>query len=55
VPGGLNYYQAIDLVKSCLSGRKCVGLDMVELAPVGDDLVSPFTAACLVQRLIELV
>ncbi len=55
VPGGLNYYQAIDLVKSCLSGRKCVGLDMVELAPVRDDVVSPFTAACLLQRLIELL
>jgi len=30
-------------------------LDMVELAPFGDDVVSPFTAACLLQRLIELL
>jgi agmatinase len=55
VPGGLSYYQSIDLVESCLSGRKCVGVDMVELAPVYQDLVSPFTAACLMQRLLQLV
>jgi agmatinase len=55
VPGGLSYYQSIDLVKSCLAGRKCVGLDLVELAPVHQDLVSPFTAACLLQRLLQLV
>ena len=52
---GLSYYQSIDLVQSCLSGRKCVGLDLVELAPVHQDLVSPFTAACLLQRLLQLV
>mgnify|MGYP000875192510 FL=1 len=53
VPGGLNYYQSIDLVSSVLSGRTCVGMDVVELAPVENDLVSPFTAACLSQRLLE--
>ena len=55
VPGGLGYYQAIDLVESALKGRKCVGMDMVELAPVEGDLVSPFTAASLLQRLLALI
>ena len=55
VPGGLSYYQAIDLVSSVLKGRTCVGMDVVELAPFKNDLVSPFTAACLAQRLLELV
>ena len=55
VPGGLSYYQAIDLVKSALEGRTCVGMDLVELAPLQGDIVSPFTAACLLQRLMELV
>ena len=55
VPGGLSYYQAIDLVESALAGRKCVGMDLVELAPVDGDVVSPFTAACLLQRLLSLV
>ena len=55
VPGGLSYYQSIDLVYSALSGRTCVGMDIVELAPVEQDRVSPFTAASLAQRLLELI
>ncbi len=55
VPGGLAYYQAIDLVKSALVGKTCVGMDLVELSPLQGDVVSPFTAACLLQRLMELV
>ena len=53
VPGGLGFYQAIDLVESVVKGRKCVGLDMVELAPIKNDLVSPYTAACLLQRFLS--
>ncbi len=55
VPGGLTFYQAIDLVGSALKGRECVGMDLVELAPVQGDMVSPFTAASLLQRLMGLV
>ncbi|MEL0098201.1 MAG: agmatinase [Opitutae bacterium] len=55
VPGGLSYYQAIDLIESVLKGRTCVGLDVVELAPVEYEIISPFTAASLVQKLLELV
>ncbi len=55
VPGGLSYYQSIDLVKSALQGRKCVGMDLVELSPMPHDIVSPFTASVLLQRLMELV
>ena len=55
VPGGLAYYQAIDLVESALQGKTCVGMDLVELSPVNGDIVSPFTASCLLQRLMELV
>lgn len=36
VPGGLGYYQALRLVEHALKGRKCVGLDVVELAPDGN-------------------
>ena len=35
VPGGLGYYQALHLVEHALKGRKCIGLDVVELAPDG--------------------
>jgi len=55
VPGGLSYYQAIDLVSSSLEGRTCVGMDMVELAPVPNDRVSAFTAASLILKLLEII
>ena len=55
VPGGLAYYQAIDLVTSALEGRTCVGMDMVELAPVPNDRVSAFTAASLILKLLEII
>lgn len=44
-----------DLVKSALEGKICEGIDLVELSPIQGDIVSPFTAACLLQRLMELV
>ena len=50
VPGGLAYYQALHLVEHALKGRKCVGLDVVELAPDGN-AAWDFTAAQIVYRL----
>ncbi len=51
VPGGLAYYQALHLVEHALKGRKCVGLDVVELAPDGN-AAWDFTAAQIVYRLM---
>ena len=53
VPGGLGFYQALDLVESCLQGRRCVGLDVVELAPIKSQPVSDFTAAMVVYQLMS--
>ena len=53
VPGGLGYYQALHLVAHALTGRRCVGLDVVELAPDGTEAWS-FTAAQIVYRLMAL-
>jgi agmatinase len=53
VPGGLNFYQSLLLVEHALKGRKCVGLDVVELAPNGDEAWD-FTAAQIVYRLMAL-
>ena len=55
VPGGLGYYQAIDLVASALAGRQCVGLDVVELAPIEGQPASDFTAAQLTYQLMALI
>ena len=51
VPGGLGYYQALRLVEHALRGRKCVGFDVVELAPDGN-AAWDFTAAQIVYRLM---
>lgn len=54
VPGGLGYYQALSLVRSALAGRRCVGLDVVELAPIDGADVWDFTAAQLTYALIGI-
>lgn len=53
VPGGLGYYQALHLVEHALKGRRCVGLDVVELAPDGN-AAWDFTAAQITYRLMAL-
>ena len=55
VPGGLGYYQALGLVRSALRGRRCVGLDVVELAPIAGWDVWDFTAAQLTYALMGIV
>lgn len=54
VPGGLGYYQALDLVRTSLNGRKCVGIDIVELAPTESHTYSDFTAAQISYALMGL-
>jgi len=51
VPGGLGYYQALHLVEHALKRRRCVGFDVVELAPDGN-AAWDFTAAQIVYRLM---
>lgn len=51
VPGGLSFYQALHLVENALLGRRCVGLDVVELAPNGQTAWD-FTAAQITYRLM---
>lgn len=53
VPGGLGFYQALDLVRSCLVGRACVGLDVVELAPIENRRDFDFTTALIAHALMS--
>ncbi|MFN4058334.1 MAG: agmatinase [Roseinatronobacter sp.] len=55
VPGGLGYYHALALVRSALKGRRCVGMDVVELAPIDGAEVWDFTAAQLTYALMGIV
>ena len=54
VPGGLGFYQALDLVQSALKGRQCVGIDVVELAPIAGQPASDFTAALITYHLMAM-
>ena len=54
-PGGLNWYQAIDLLGKVAFGRSICGFDVVELAPSEGLHAADFTAAKLVYTLIGII
>ncbi len=54
VPGGLGWYQALDLASKAMEGRRLIGFDIVELAPRPGNIVSDFTAASLTYALMGL-
>jgi agmatinase len=53
-PGGLDWYEAVDLLQAVARKRRIVGFDVVELAPLPGNVASDFLAARLVYRLIGL-
>ena len=54
VPGGLGYYQALDLVASAAKGRQIIGMDIVELAPDSAHRPSDFVAASICYHLMAI-
>jgi agmatinase len=53
-PGGLDWYEAVDLLAAVAARKRIVGFDVVELAPLPGHVASDFLAARLVYRLIGL-
>ncbi|MFI5371428.1 MAG: agmatinase [Candidatus Eisenbacteria bacterium] len=53
-PGGLDWFEAVDLLRAVSKRAKIVGFDVVELAPMPGQTASEFLAARLVYRLIGL-
>ena len=53
-PGGLDWYEAVDLLRAVSQRSRIVGFDVVELAPLAGHVASDFLAARLVYRLIGL-
>jgi len=51
-PGGLNWYQLNQFIKRIFTNHQVIGCDVMELAPVKDSVVSQFTAAKLVYKLV---
>lgn len=54
VPGGLGWYQALELASRAVQGRRLLGFDIVELAPREGHVVSDFTAASLTYALMGI-
>jgi agmatinase len=53
-PGGLDWYEAVDLLRAVAERSRIVGFDVVELAPIPGQVASDFLAARLTYRLMGL-
>ena len=53
-PGGLGWYEAIDLLTEVAARKRIVGADVVELSPLLEGHTSPVVAAKLAYKLIGL-
>jgi len=51
-PGGLTWKQVIDLLKKVFKERNVIGMDITELSPKKEDLVSPYTISKLIYHCI---
>jgi agmatinase len=51
-PGGLNWYGLTTFLRRVFETYQVIGCDVMELAPIADSVVSQFTAAKLVYKLI---
>ncbi len=51
-PGGLNWYSLTTFLRRVFETHTVIGADVMELAPVSESVVSEFTAAKLVYKLI---
>lgn len=54
-PGGLSWYQAMDILDNVVAGRNVIGFDVVELAPVEGLHMSDFAAARLVYAIMGII
>lgn len=55
VPGGLFWHDAMTLLARIVAGRRVIGADVVELAPIKGLHHADFTAALLAHRLMGLI
>jgi agmatinase len=54
-PGGLGWYDIVNLLTAIVRGRKVVGFDVVELCPLAGNPAPDFTAAKLVYKLMGTI
>lgn len=54
-PGGIGWYETLDLLLKVAKDKKIVGFDVVELCPIGGQVASDFLAAKLIYRLLGYI
>lgn len=54
-PGGIGWYETLDLLREISKDKRIVGFDVVELCPIKDQIASDFLAAKLVYRLLGYI
>lgn len=54
-PGGLGWYELLDLLKTVTKSRKVVGFDIMELCPIPGNVAPDFLAAKLLYRLLGYI
>lgn len=54
-PGGIGWYETLDLLREIAKDKKIVGFDVVELCPIKDQAASDFLAAKLIYRLLGYI
>jgi len=53
-PGGLGWYEVLDLMESVMRNKKVAGFDVVELCPIKNNPAPDFLAAKLIYKLLSL-
>ncbi|MBI2953839.1 MAG: agmatinase [Chloroflexi bacterium] len=53
-PGGLGWYQVLDILRHVFASRNVVGFDLVELCPLSGNVAPEFLAAKLVYKMIGM-
>ena len=51
-PGGLGWYEVLDLLRTVISRKRIVGMDIMELTPLPGNTAPDFLAAKLIYRMI---
>ncbi len=54
-PGGIGWYETLDLLRDVCKDKKVVGFDVVELCPIKGQIASDFLAAKLTYRILGYV
>ena len=54
-PGGIGWYEMLDLLREVSKDKKIVGFDVVELCPIEGQVAGDFLAAKLIYRLLGYI